>query len=234
MKSCEELFKQDFYNEIIDDFNFSVSKDRESAGILNDLLEGTAEAVHAPLDVLEEKIKDKRVNIFGGGPSLERVEDEHFKKGTNISANGATSFLIGRGVIPDIIVTDLDGKIDDLLKANKMGSIVVLHAHGDNIQAIKRYAAKFNNVIGTTQLPPFGKLHNFGGFTDGDRAVYLAEHFKPEKIVLYGMDLDTDEIGRYSFTKDIKIKRKKLGWARKLIDHLKEVSEVEILNMTEY
>jgi len=175
----------DFYNDILEDFNFCKSKDRESAVILNGLLE---EAVPASLDLLEEKIKDKRVNVFGAGPSLEGIE--RFEEGTNISANGATSFLIGKNVIPDIIVTDLDGKIDDLIKANEMGSIAVIHAHGDNIRAIKRHAAKFKNVMGTTPLPPFGKLHNFGGFTDGDRAVYLAEHFRPERIVLYGMDLD--------------------------------------------
>jgi len=68
---------------------------------------------------------------------------------------------------------------------------------------------KLRNPIGTTQLKPFGKLHNFGGFTDGDRAVCLAEHFKAGLIILAGMDFE-GEIGEYSGTCNEREEKKKI------------------------
>ncbi|MBI5254124.1 MAG: DUF115 domain-containing protein [Euryarchaeota archaeon] len=208
-----------FYYEILEDFSFSEKSDAKAAEILNGLLK--------PVDIsiLRKKIRGRRANVYGAGPSLEKIKK--FPRGINIAADGATSFLLERGVVPDIIVTDLDGKIKDLLRANRKGSLVVVHAHGDNIDAIKKYAAKFKNAIGTTQSKPFGSLHNFGGFTDGDRAVFLAEHFEAKKIALYGMDFRS-KIGRYSFSRDSKTKRKKLRWAEKLINYLRRKSEIEI------
>ena len=47
---------------------------------------------------------------------------------------------------------------------------------------------KIKNCIGTTQTNPFNKIQNFGGFTDGDRGVFLASHFDAKKIILFGMD----------------------------------------------
>ena len=57
-----------------------------------------------------------------------------------------------------------------------------------------------------------GKVHNFGGFTDGDRCVFLANHFKAKKIILLGMDFGT-RIGKYSKTRVISrtIKIKKIA-----------------------
>ena len=47
----------------------------------------------------------------------------------------------------------------------------------------------------------FANLQNYGGFTDGDRAVFIADHFKAKKIFLIGFDFN-DDVGRYSFTKN--------------------------------
>lgn len=207
------------YKEILRDFGFSEESDIRAAEILDELLK--------PLDIiaLRKKIKGRRANIYGAGPSLEKLKK--FPRGASIAADGATSFLLEQNVVPDIIVTDLDGRIEDLLRANRKGSIVVIHAHGDNVSELKKYVKKFRNCVGTAQCAPFGKLYNFGGFTDGDRAVFLAEHFKAKKIVLYGMDFH-GEIGKYSFSKDSEVKRKKLRWAGKLINYLRRKSEVEI------
>ena len=198
-----------FYYEILQDFNFSEVEDIKAAQILNDILKPVETSL------LKKAIAGRKVNIFGAGPSLEDIEA--FPRGTKISADGATSFLLERGINPDVVVTDLDGKIEDLIKADREGSIVVIHAHGDNMEMLKRYAGKFKNCIGTTQSKPFGNLYNFGGFTDGDRAVFLAEHFKARKILLYGMDFG--KVGRYSFSNN-KIKRKKLIWGKRLITYL--------------
>lgn len=210
---------QVFYKKILKDFDFSEEEDIRAGKILNNLLKKPS------LDRLEKKIKGKRVNVYGAGPSLDKLKA--FPKGINISANGATSFLLERDIVPDVIVTDLDGKIEDLIKASEKGGIIVLHGHGDNMHKIARHAAKFENPFGTVQCRPFGNLLNFGGFTDGDRAVFLAEHFRAKGIILYGMDFHS-EVGRYSFSEDTERKRKKLAWAEKLINYLMRHTNVKI------
>ncbi|MEE9593889.1 MAG: 6-hydroxymethylpterin diphosphokinase MptE-like protein [Candidatus Hydrothermarchaeales archaeon] len=201
------------YREILSEFDFSEEGDKAAASLFNSIIK--------PLDngLLKEKITGKRVNIYGAGPSLELIE--RFASGTNIAADGATSYLLKRGVVPDIVVTDLDGRIEDLRKAKKEGSIMVVHAHGDNINAIRKHVRHLGRIVGTTQTRPFGNLNNFGGFTDGDRAVFLAHHFGAKEIHLYGMDFH-GEIGKYSFTNDAELKARKLKWAEKLIKRLIE------------
>ncbi|MFQ6136300.1 MAG: 6-hydroxymethylpterin diphosphokinase MptE-like protein [Candidatus Hydrothermarchaeales archaeon] len=212
------------YRKILEEFEFSEEMDLQSAKLLDKYLK------KPDLGEIMKKIRDKEVSIFGAGPSLDRVEE--IPNCTEISADGATSFLVERGIIPDIIVTDLDGNLGDLVYANAKGSTVILHAHGDNIDKIAEHAGNFKDLYGTTQTRPFGNLLNFGGFTDGDRAVFIAEHFKPKKIVLYGMDFDA-ELGRYSFSSNREKKRKKLKWAKILIGHLKGTTKVSIMDWKE-
>ena len=87
----------------------------------------------------------------------------------------------------------------------------------------------FQNKIGTTQTRKFGKLENFGGFTDGDRCVFLAESFNPEKIILFGMDFGK-KIGKYSKKKvlDRKTKLKKLEYGKKLLEWLAKKSNSDL------
>ena len=73
---------------------------------------------------------------------------------------------------------------------------MVVHAHGDNTEKL-HLVKSFKNCVGTTQAKPFENIHNFGGFTDGDRCVFLADYFKAKKIILFGMDFGTT-IGEYS------------------------------------
>ncbi len=209
-----------FYSKIIEEFGFSKEDDIKSAEILNTYLK------KPDPDGISEKVYKKDVAVFGAGPSLETIQE--IPDVTTIASDGVTSFFIDRGVNPDIIVTDLDGNIDDIIKANSRGSSVFLHAHGDNIEKIKKYADRFKNPLGTTQTRPFGNIMNYGGFTDGDRAVYIAEHFKPNKIILYGMDFK-QKPGKYSYSMDSNIKRKKLNWAEVLIKHLMETTQVPII-----
>lgn len=214
------------YDKITKDFVFQVEKDIQSADILNKLLQKKNQF---SIKKLKKTIYRKEIVIFGAGPSLEQKLIQHkkeFSNKTKIAADGATSALLENDILPDIIVTDLDGRIEDQLNANSMGSINVIHAHGDNIIKIKEYIPKFDgDIIGTTQNDPkpYKNLHNFGGFTDGDRAVFLADYFHAKKIYLIGFDFD-GEIGKYSFSKNKdKVKKlKKLKWCKYLIDLLKE------------
>jgi len=87
----------------------------------------------------------------------------------------------------------------------------------------------FSNVSGTTQTNRFGKIENFGGFTDGDRCVFLGEFFEAKKIVLIGMDFG-QEIGKYSKQKvtNRKIKLKKLKFGKKILEWFASKSKAEL------
>ncbi|NOZ76511.1 MAG: DUF115 domain-containing protein [Euryarchaeota archaeon] len=199
------------YREILEDFGFSRERDEEAARLLDSLLEDV------DVGILEDIIRGQSVSVFGAGPSLEGVED--FPDGPKIAADGAASYLMEKGIVPDIVVTDLDGRMEDLLEAAGRGAVVVVHAHGDNMDRLKAYVPQLvgrGTVVGTCQCRPVGRVRNFGGFTDGDRCVFLACHFGARKIALYGMDFKAG-IGRYSFSADTALKRKKLAWAENLV-----------------
>ena len=202
------------YLEIIDFFGYSREEDELSARILDELLNGNRIADSE----LERLIMGKDVSVIGNAPSLEKALDASRPAGTIIAADQATSVLMKRGIVPDIITTDLDGEMEDQIEANNRGAVVIVHAHGDNMELVKRWAPRFRgNVVGTTQSTPFGPIRNFGGFTDGDRAVFLADHFGAKRITLIGFDFDNvneeDEKKR-----DTKLK--KLDWAYVLIEAL--------------
>lgn len=213
------------YREIINEFNFDYNKDKKSAEILNNLLKNKQSCLNDIIKLIE----NKEVIIFGSGPSLELTCDKNLdfiKEKTKITADGATSFLLKKNCYPQIIVTDLDGKIDDQIKSNLKGSICIIHAHGDNIENLHKFIKEFKGcLIGSTQVNPskYENLFNFGGFTDGDRAVFLAEYFKAKKIYLVGFDFN-GKIGKYSYPekKNIKQKIEKLKWCKKLINKLEK------------
>ena len=170
--------------EIIKEFKFDEKKDNESAIQLNSLLKNTKAN-----NKLTNLIRGKTVVVIGSGPSLSRDINKikNLPKLTKIAADSSVKILVENQIIPEIIVTDLDGDEHTLKKLARTNSVFVVHAHGDNIEKIK-IAKRFKHWIGTTQSTAFGKLQNFGGFTDGDRAVFLASHFCAEKIILIGMD----------------------------------------------
>ncbi|EMR74172.1 putative Rossmann fold enzyme [Thermoplasmatales archaeon SCGC AB-539-N05] len=213
------------YHKIVSDFSFSIETDRQAADVLNSLIQ---KKQGYPVDKLNFLIKNKNIAVFGAGPSLEfsleLYEEEFNNKTITIAADGATTALMKKHILPDIIVTDLDGKISDQIKANRDGSIVVIHAHGDNLQQIIMYVPQFKwPMVGTVQVNPdvYDNIYNFGGFTDGDRAVFLATHFQAKNITLVGFDFNGD-IGKYSFTqkKNKEKKLRKLKWCKYLIELL--------------
>ena len=199
------------YCRILDDFGYSRKDDEYSARVLATLVGGRR--VCGP-DCLGEII-GRTVTVYGFGPNLEKEMDEVEPSGTIMSADGATAELVKRGIIPDIVTTDLDGGIDAQIIANGKGAVAVIHAHGDNVERVKEYVPFFpGKITPTTQSRPFDQVYNFGGFTDGDRAVMLARHFGATRILLIGFDFASARTQR---GKDAAVKAKKLKWARKLI-----------------
>jgi len=205
------------YQEILQEFKFNEKQDIESAIILNSIL-------RKPISVkkIKKLVKGKTVFIIGSGPSLSVAIPvlKNFKTTLKIVADSALKSLIANGIKPDIVVTDLDGDKESLLRVGKTNSIFVVHAHGDNIAKLS-LVENFKNCIGTTQTKSFKNMQNFGGFTDGDRAVFLASYFEAKKIILFGMDFGK-KIGRQSHTdpKDRKIKLKKLRKGKSLLEWL--------------
>ncbi|MFH1788053.1 MAG: 6-hydroxymethylpterin diphosphokinase MptE-like protein [Candidatus Altiarchaeota archaeon] len=172
---------------------------------------------------LSKLIKDRKVAVFGCGPSL-KDDFENMRDGFGecvlVSVDGSVRLFREEGVIPQVHVTDLDGDVPATIWANENGAVTIVHAHGDNIDKVRDVVPKLSGTVyGTTQVEPTSKIRDFGGFTDGDRAVYLAEHFNPSEIILAGMDFG-DEIGEYSGTYEPEKKAKKLKIGRILLEEL--------------
>jgi len=213
------------YFSILKELNYSEKKDKESAAILDSILKKTD-----TIEKIREIIQGKTVFVIGSGPSLSSAipKLKKLKKSIKIAADSSLKPLIDNGIIPDIIVTDLDGNEDAIKKISKTKSIFVIHAHGDNIEKLQM-VKKMKNCIGTTQTNPFNKIQNFGGFTDGDRGVFLASHFDAKKIILFGMDFG-NQVGKFSNTKrsDREIKLKKLEIGKDLLIWLSTITKSEL------
>ncbi|TLZ85470.1 MAG: DUF115 domain-containing protein [Methanobacteriota archaeon] len=202
---------QPFYEQILSDFGFSRDKDEAVAAELDKLLGGH----RVPDSALRKILRGKEVTVAGNGPNLEDEIGEAV--GVLLTADEATSVALGRGLIPAILVTDLDGIVADQVKANAEGTIAVIHGHGDNGPAVREWAPRFSGgTVATTQSRPLGGLRNFGGFTDGDRAVFLADHFGAARIRLVGFDFERPN----AKDADRRMKQRKLDWAYLLLGSL--------------
>jgi uncharacterized Rossmann fold enzyme len=191
-----------YYLRILDHFSFDRARDEEAAVLLASLL------TRDDLSLLKERVEGKPVTVCGNGPSL--IEELGRIQGTVLAADGAANRLYARGILPDAIVTDLDGATDAFTEMNRAGTVIVVHAHGDNMDLLRRWVPRFPGpLVGTTQSRPFDSIHNFGGFSDGDRAVFLADALGASEVVVAGFDLDDPSVGP--------VKREKLLFARELL-----------------
>lgn len=161
-----------------------------------------------------------KVTVVGAG--IESPKDlEQLTTGKSIiwAADGATTACLEASIVPHVIVTDLDGNMSDILHCIKEGSIPIVHAHGDNMDELQEYVPLFNgSFLPTCQCRTPQGLYNFGGFTDGDRAVCAAAALGAREITLYGFSFD--RVGKYSFHSNDDIKIRKLRWAKRIIDEL--------------
>ncbi|MHC1563940.1 MAG: 6-hydroxymethylpterin diphosphokinase MptE-like protein [Candidatus Hecatellaceae archaeon] len=227
------------YRRIASLLGLNMEADWEATLRLARLVEGKAVK---PLEAAE-RVSGRTVFVFGAGPSLEADLERLSRssllgRGVPIAADGATSALLAFKTVPSLVVSDLDGRITDLLRAEKLGALMVVHGHGDNIERLNALLPRFRRVLATTQVKPVrGLVYNFGGFTDGDRAVFLAEALKARRVVLAGMDLG-ETVGRFSkpwLKKEAKAsqtKKVKLEIAQELLGWLAGRAKAEILNLT--
>ena len=200
-----------FYNEIVQDLGYDRSADLRAAERLSEL---TRDRIVPGFDTIVEIIGE-RASIAGPAPSLEADIDRVLDRGTLVAVGSATGRLMEIGVVPDVIVTDLDGDVGMELEAIGKGALAFIHAHGDNIERIEEVVHRIDvPFVPTVQCRPFKNVYNFGGFTDGDRAFFMVKHFGAKEVRFLGWDLDRPfpKQGR-----DPSLKERKLRWARRLL-----------------
>jgi hypothetical protein len=202
------------YEQILQDFGYSRDKDEDSARELALLASDKEQCDEGCLTGLFGSY----ATVVAGPPLLGR-HYEDLTKGTVLSVGIGTALMLAEGVIPDLVVTDLDGDVEKDLLANEKGSVLVVHAHGDNIPALRKYVPLISGrIVLTTQSTPIGPVHDFGGFTDGDRALALAVHFGARNIRLIGFDLKHPRPKQGTAPE---VKARKLKWAEMMIDQLR-------------
>ncbi len=189
-----------FYRHISKCLHIDSDADRRATWTLHGLLR--AEEVHEATRILYKNLFGKNVIVCGAGPNLDAEIDLMIDRGLDdtlvvIAADGAYEALRKRGVNCHIVVTDLDGDRGGLRHAHMEETIVAVHAHGDNETRVREIVPQLDGVIGSTQVEPTRLVSLWGGFTDGDRACYMAAHYGARNIVLVGMDFG-HVVGKWS------------------------------------
>ncbi|RLI56169.1 MAG: 6-hydroxymethyl-7,8-dihydropterin pyrophosphokinase [Candidatus Thorarchaeota archaeon] len=228
-----------FYDMIVEMLSLDPARDRESTRILTQLLE---EINPSPLLTrLERIIRGRTVVVCGSGPSLHNhlktlENDLDVSKMVFMAADGAITALQEENIGCAILVTDLDGPYESIIKGVDDGALTIVHGHGDNIPVIERVVPDLGPVLGSTQVEPTKRAFLWGGFTDGDRACYVASHYAPKRIVLAGMDFG-EMVGRWSkpghenHYDASERKKTKLRIAEKLIRSLLQTTSIDYTMM---
>ncbi len=216
------------YSVIRSDLGFDEGSDCAATTLLDAMLSAQREDVEELIRSLRSMLQGARALVVGAGPSCVKCREVRSLYDVVICADGATRCCIDSGVKPDIVVTDLDGiqGFEKLLR----DILVVVHAHGDNMRLLTTSLPLIldvsSGVIGTSQCLVSSRVRIFGGFTDGDRAAYLASYFNAQRVGLVGFDF-SGVIGRYSkpyMVREMRassVKLRKLKWARVLLAYLR-------------
>lgn len=196
------------YRAILADFGFDPVADERA----RDVLAGYVE----PFDFDRFALTDASVAIAGGARSLHDEIDDAAAADVVFAASTAADVLDDAGVAVDLLVTDLDKNPDTCRSFTERGIPVAAHAHGDNIPLVREHVPTWTveHVIGTTQAEPVDAVYNLGGFTDGDRAAFIADHLGAAELVFPGWDFDDPAVDAS--------KAQKLVWAARLLRWLEQ------------
>lgn len=202
------------YAEILEDMGYSREDDESTVRILK--------AVTVNCDLVDPDdvrgIFSGACVVAGDADCLEADLTEFPPTGALISSGSAVHRLLDAGLTPDAVVTDLDGDMPSQIEASSRGALTFVHAHGDNAEAVREWAGRFEGpIVLTTQSRPESTVFDFGGFTDGDRAACIAEEMGASSVRLIGFDFDHP---RSKDGGDPAVKLRKLQWARRIISSL--------------
>ncbi len=205
------------YERIRSDFGFPLEAEEAAFRLLLDRLPPAARV--DPMARIADRLRGRDVIVVGlapgaGPPPIWRLPSST-RPPALVAADGATATCLTAGLVPEVVATDLDGPIPAEIAANRRGSLVVVHAHGDNRAAVDEWVPQFpGGLAGSWAGPPREGILDVGGFTDGDRGAYLADEAGASRILLWGFDFETVEEGD---PRAAARKRQKLGWARELL-----------------
>jgi uncharacterized Rossmann fold enzyme len=170
-----------YYKYIKKILNINESNDRKSTIYISTLIK---DAFFDP-EILRDEIKNQDVAIIGDSPfsfDINSVKEKYI-----IAADDASKNFLFSKIKPELIFTDLDTEEWILDYFNEKGTVFSVHAHGDNMD--KLYIVnKLKKRFATTQVMPLYNVFNYGGFTDGDRAIFFAHHMGAKRIFLYGFN----------------------------------------------
>ena len=191
------------YEAILAEFGFDRAADEHARDVLAEFVE--------PFDLTRLDASDATVAIAGGAGTLRDELAEAAAADVVFAASTAADVLVEAGIPVDLLVTDLDKNPETARSFTESGIPVAAHAHGDNVPLVTELVPTFNTscVLGTTQAAPVDAVYNFGGFTDGDRAAFLADHLGASELRFPGWDFDDPTV-------DV-MKAKKLDWAERLL-----------------
>jgi uncharacterized Rossmann fold enzyme len=191
------------YDLLLADLGFDRAADERA----RDLLAAQAR----PFDERRLGLDGRTVAVAGAGPSLEATADRAAAADVVLAASTAADRLRDAGVAVDVMVTDLDKNPETAADLTHRGTPVAVHAHGDNVALLREWLPEcdLDSVLATTQAAPVGPVVDHGGFTDGDRAAFLADALGADRLVFAGWDLDDPTVGG--------LKRAKLAWAERLL-----------------
>jgi hypothetical protein len=202
------------YERIIRDFGYSRDEDEEAAAELATMI--PSRSARLTMGRVAAIIEGRQVVVTGGALTsaralaISRTLRRVRRKPRLVCAGDTCALFLARKTVPDIVVSDLDGRVEPQMEAWRRGSILVVHAHGDNRARLPLVRRRLGRVLGTCQSRPPRNLVNLGGFTDGDRAVILALAAGAEQVVLEGFDFARPR-------PRTRAKAMKLRWARRLI-----------------
>ncbi|WP_248896939.1 6-hydroxymethylpterin diphosphokinase MptE-like protein [Haloplanus halobius] len=195
------------YERILDDFGYDRVADERARDRLARYVDAFDESRLDP-------VAGTTVAVAGAAPCLDDDADVAAAADLVFAASSAAARLRDHGVDVDLMVTDLDKTPGVARELTHEGTPVAVHAHGDNVPELDRWVPRLDgdHVLPTTQTEPKGPVVNYGGFTDGDRAAFLADAFGAAALRFPGWAFDDPTVDP--------AKRKKLAWAERLLHWL--------------
>ena len=178
------------------------------------------------LGVLQLKLLKATAVVFVGAAVESQELEEMVGDGVVfIAADGAVGALPTQANLA-CIVSDFDGTTH-LELAAKSGATIIAHAHGDNMEAWNECVetwSHFSNppaLVLSHQTPHFFEgMHNWGGFTDGDRALCMAHSLGVNFEDVYLVGYTLSRVGQWSGRTQESLKLAKLQWMAAVVQML--------------
>ena len=195
------------YESILADFGYPRAGDERARDAMAEYA--------TPFDFDRLDVDGSEVAIVGAAPSLPAEVDRVADADRVFAASTAADVVREAGYNVDLLVTDLDKNPETAVELTRAETPVAAHAHGDNVRLVEAWVPRCDpaHLLATTQASPTGAVYNPGGFTDGDRAAFLADELGAARLRFVGWDFDDPGVSA--------AKSRKLAWAERLL-HLLE------------